>query len=150
MESAPTNLFDRIGGDALRVVITDFYNRLFGDLMIGFLFEGKDKARLIEREWEFTANFLGGNVRYQGRPIRTAHANSPIFGGHFERRLQLLRQAMAANNVDADVQASWVEHTQALRDQVTGDKGSDCKDTSVVAQPAAVDPTKSVRLGRKS
>ena len=148
MESV--TLFDRIGGDALRVVITDFYNRLFGDLMIGFLFEGKDKARLIEREWEFTANFLGGNVQYQGRSIRAAHANSPIFGGHFERRLQLLRQAMAAHNVDADVQASWIEHTQALRAQVTGDKGSECKDTAVVAQPATVDPAKSIRLGRKS
>ena len=56
MESAPTNLFDRIGGDALRVVITDFYNRLFGDLMIVFLFEGKDKARLCH----------GGSLTYGG------------------------------------------------------------------------------------
>lgn len=121
-----SDLYDKIGGEALRAVITDFYNRLTSDLMIGFLFQGKDTKRLIEKEWEFTANLLGADVRYTGRPIRKAHARSPIMGGHFERRLQILRETLRDHEVDAAVQERWIEHTLALRAQVTADRGSEC------------------------
>jgi len=145
--------FDKIGPDKLRAVITDFYSRIFGDLMIGFLFEGKNRQHLIDREYEFTAGFLGGDVKYTGRPMRTAHAASPIFGGHFERRLQILRETLRDNAVDPDVQQVWIDHTLALRAQITSDKGSECKDTSVVeanlAKPAA-DPDARVKLGRRT
>lgn len=133
MAARDPELFERIGAEKLREVITDFYERVFGDVMIGFLFEGKDKQRLIDKEWEFTAHFLGADVAYTGRPMRQAHASSPIFGGHFERRLQLLRQAMAANGVDDEVARVWIEHQQALRAQITVDRGSECKDSGVPA-----------------
>lgn len=121
-----SNPYDLIGPDKLRVVITDFYDRLFDDMMIGFMFTGKPKQQLIDREWQFTANLLGGDVHYEGRTIRKAHARSPILGGHFERRLQILRETMADNQVPVPVQERWIEHTLALRPQVTADKGADC------------------------
>ena len=43
---------------------------------------------------------------------------------------------MADHQIDAEVVASVVEHQQALRSLVTGDKSSECKDTLVVAAPA--------------
>ncbi len=127
------NLFNVIGPERLRAVIVDFYQRVFDDVMIGFMFIGKDRQHLIEREYEFTAQFLGGPVAYTGRPIKQAHAKTPIFGGHFERRLQILRNTMADHQIDPEVVASVVEHQQALRSLVTGDKSSECKDTLVVA-----------------
>jgi hemoglobin len=143
-------LFAKIGEAKLRAVVTDFYSRIFGDLMIGFLFEGKDRQHLIDREYEFTANLLGGDVKYTGRAMRTAHAKSPIFGGHFERRLQILRETLRDNAVDPDVQKVWIDHTLALRDQITSDKGSECKDTSVVAsEPAPANPDARIKLGRR-
>lgn len=146
------NLYDKIGGDKLRAVITDFYDRVFRDVMIGFMFQGKPKQHLIDREWEFAANFLGApDVKYTGRPMRTAHANHTIFGGHFERRLQILRETMRDHDVDPEVQASWIDHTNALRSQITRDKGSECKDTAE-SQPKpapVVDPDKPVKLGRR-
>ena len=148
-------LFAKIGEAQLCESITDFYSRIFGDLMIGFLFEGKDRQHLIDREYEFTANLLGGDVKYTGRAMRAAHAKSPIFGGHFERRLQILRETLRDHAVDADVQQVWIDHTLALRAQITSDKGSECKDTSVVAPdeaaPAAVtNPEARIKLGRRS
>lgn len=149
-----SRLFDKIGGDVLRAVITDFYDRIFRDVMIGFMFQGKDKQHLIDREWEFAANFLGApGVLYTGRPMRTAHAQHTIFGGHFERRLQILREAMRAHDVDPEVQAAWVEHTQALRSQITRDRGSECADT-VEARPklaiaVEASPDKLIKLGRR-
>lgn len=151
-------LFDRIGGDALRAVIVDFYDRIFVDPMIGFLFEGKDRQRLIDKEWELAARMLGADVRYTGRSMPAAHARVPILGGHFERRLQLLKNVLRDHAVDADVVAAWVEHTLALRSQVTGDAGSEC-DHDVAAARLVVDaaspeatappPPPIVKLGRR-
>jgi hemoglobin len=151
MISRGPELYAKIGGAKLREVITDFYARIFPDVMIGFMFEGKDRARLIEMEWQLAASILGApDVKYTGKPIRTAHAQTPIFGGHFERRLQILRETMRDHHVDPDVQRVWIEHTQALRSQVTSDKGSECKDTSVVAPPpSAPNPDTKIKLGRK-
>jgi hemoglobin len=112
----------------LRVVIDDFYSRLVDDVMIGFLFAGKDRARLVEKEWEFTARFLGADLPYTGRAIRVAHAHSPILGGHFERRLQILRETLDAHRLPFHVQWTWIEHTLALRSQVTADQGSECSE----------------------
>lgn len=138
-----STLFDQIGGDALRAVISDFYDRLFGDIMIGFLFWDKDKATLIQREWEFTARFLGADIPYTGRPMRKAHAASPILGGHFERRLQILRETLQKHQVPAAVAETWIGHTLALRAQITGDSGSEC-DHDVAAErlvaPGMTDP----------
>jgi hemoglobin len=144
-------LYARIGPNKLREVVTDFYARVFPDVMIGFMFAGKDRQRLIDKEWELAATILGApDVKYTGRAMRTAHAQTPIFGGHFERRLQILRETLRDHQIDPDVQRVWIAHTQALRAQITKDQGSECKDTSVVAPPeVAPDPDRKIRLGRK-
>jgi hemoglobin len=141
--------FEKIGAEKLRAVLADFYDRVFADVMIGFLFEGKSKQTLIQREYEFTAGFLGADIKYTGRPMRVAHAQSPIFGGHFERRLQILREAMRDHDVDPEVQKVWLDHSYALREQITSDKGSECKDTSAVKPEVAPDPDRRVKLGRR-
>jgi len=112
-------------------------------VMIGFLFVGKARARRVEKEWELAARMLGADIRYTGKPMREAHARVPILGGHFDRRVQLLRNVLADHAIDAEVQAVWIEHTLALRAQVTADAGSECDHdaalarTEVVAPPAA-------------
>ena len=145
-------LYAKIGDAKLRAVVTEFYARVFPDVMIGFMFQGKDKQRLIDKETELAATFLGApDAKYTGRPIRAAHANVAIFGGQFERRLQILRETLRDHAIDPDVQRVWIEHTQALRSQVTRDAGSECKDTSVVTPKLAIapDPDRTIKLGRK-
>lgn len=143
-------LFDRIGGDALRAVIEDFYRRVFDDVMIGFMFAGKDRARLIEKEWEFAARLLGADVPYTGRSMPAAHARVPITGGHFDRRTQILRDVLAAHAVDDDVRAAWLDHVEALRPQLTADKGSDCDHDAAAARTTIAPPAGGpIRLGRK-
>lgn len=146
-------LFDKIGGDALRAVITEFYRRVFDDVMIGFMFQGKDARHLIDREWELAASLLGApGVTYTGRPMRTAHAQHTIFGGHFERRLQILRETMRDHGVAQAVQDAWIAHTQSLRSQITRDQGSECRDTASAGPKLAVvaDPADAkIKLGRR-
>lgn len=122
------NLYDKIGPDKLRTVVVDFYRRVFDDIMIGFLFIGKNRQRLIDMECSFTSRFLGANTAYLGRSMREAHARTPIMGGHFDRRLQILRETLRDHDVDADVRDSWIDHQLRLRAQVTTDAESECTD----------------------
>lgn len=150
----PPALFDRIGPDALRLVLTEFYRRVFDDVMIGFFFRGKDRQHLIDREYELTAALLGApGVTYTGRPMRAAHAQHAIFGGQFERRLQLLRDTLRDHAVDPDVQRAWIDHQLALRPQITRDRGSECDDTAAARPRLAVappgDPDRPIKLGRR-
>jgi truncated hemoglobin YjbI len=145
-------LFDQIGEAKLRAVLTDFYDRVFVDVMIGFMFEGKDKARLVDKEYELVAALLGAGTKYTGRPMRSAHAAHTIFGGHFERRMQLLRNVFAAHDVPATVAKAWLDHAESLRSQVTRDKGSECATTESskgLRQAPEPPPDKPIKLGRR-
>ncbi len=149
-----TTLFEQIGEPKLRAVLADFYERVFRDVMIGFMFEGKDRARLIDKEYELVAALLGADVKYTGRPMRAAHAAHTIFGGHFERRMQLLRNVFADNAVPSEIATAWLDHAESLRWQITRDKGSECATTShhedhseqQVPEPP---PDAPVKLGRR-
>jgi hemoglobin len=144
-------LFELIGADALRAVVTDFYRRVFGDVMIGFMFQGKDRRRLIDKEYELVAALLGApGVTYTGRPMRAAHAQHTIFGGQFERRLQILKETMAEHSVDPRVQQAWIDHTLSLRSQITRDRGSECADPGPgLAIARETPPDAPIKLGKK-
>lgn len=108
--------FERLGGEpVLRAILTDFYDRVFADVMIGFMFKGRDRARLVELETQFTARALGADVAYEGRGMRQAHASVPILIGHFQRRYQILRETLADHAVDPDVMEAWLGHSRALQ-----------------------------------
>ena len=114
------SLYDRIGPDTLRAVLTDFYDRVFADIMIGYMFARADKQRLIDKEVELTARFLGAEQRYTGQPMREVHAPHKIFEGQYDRRLQILKNTLRDHAVDAEVAAAWIDHQLALRAQVVG------------------------------
>jgi hemoglobin len=121
-------LYERMGGEpALRAVIDDFIDRAFEDIMIGYLFRGADRARIKELEFQHASEFLGGPHEYEGRSLRAAHARHRIMGGQFARRLQLLRQVFAAHSVPEDVQAAFLAHNEALRDQITAQELGTCR-----------------------
>jgi hemoglobin len=123
-----TTPFDRIGGEALRRVLEDFYARVLADPMIGYLFAASNVHRLIQKEWELTARLLGAPQRYTGRPIGEAHAGRRILGGHFARRQRILDEVLEAHGVDPEVRRVWREHNDALRAQVTRDDPTECND----------------------
>jgi hemoglobin len=115
-----SRLLDKIGPEPLRAVIADFYDRVFADVMIGYMFASSDKQRLIDKEWELTARFLGGEAPYTGKTMRDAHAALQIFGGQFDRRLQILKNTLRDHRVDPAVAQAWIDHQLALRDHVVG------------------------------
>lgn len=134
--------FDELGGEpALRRIIDRFVDRLFDDVMIGYLFRSADRSRVKEKEFEHAAEHLGGPFAYTGRPLTNAHATHRIRGGQFMRRVQILKETLAELGAPAHVAEQWVAETLRLRPLITAEDGDVCDPspsprTSVPAGPA--------------
>ncbi|HXX67361.1 MAG TPA: group 1 truncated hemoglobin [Polyangiaceae bacterium] len=114
-----TTPYDEVGGEpAVRAVLTKLYDALFVDPIVGFLFSGKDKRRIVEQQVAFTCGFLGGPQRYTGKPLPEAHAELPLLPGHFDRRHFLLSQVLEQQGIADDVRRVWLRIDEGLRSSV--------------------------------
>jgi hemoglobin len=121
-------LYEAIGGEEkVRAILQSLYDKLFDDPMVGFLFEGKDKAHIIEQQLAFTCRFLGGPHKYEGKPLPVAHAGLPLLPGHFARRHLLLAQTLDEQRVPVDVKLVWLNIDQSLRSSVLA-SGEDARE----------------------
>jgi truncated hemoglobin YjbI len=113
-------LWDDAGGEeGVRRVLRALYDKLFDDVMVGFLFAGKDKEKIVERQVWFTARFLGGpQDRYTGRPLPETHSSLPLLPGHFDRRHHLLEETLAEERVPEHVAREWLRIDRALETSV--------------------------------
>jgi len=119
--------FEALGGEAaLRAIIDSFVDRIFDDLMIGYLFRAADRERVKAKEFEFAARHLGAAVEYTGRPLNEAHRAHRITGGQFMRRLQILKETLAEFHVPPEVSARWIDHTLSLQAQITDNALDQC------------------------
>lgn len=125
MQSCDWNLIEELatetqgGEERLLAMMVRFYDLQFADLMIGFLFFGKDKLHLAKSQAEYVSARLGQNrTRYEGPPIRKAHLRVPILIGHFNRRLVLLEQVFEEFDVPVHVREAWLSLDTSLRDLV--------------------------------
>jgi truncated hemoglobin YjbI len=124
--SQPT-LFEALGGEAvLRPLIARFVDRMFDDIMIGYLFRVADRERVKEKEYEHAAHHLGAPVDYTGRPLVEAHRAHRVTGGQFMRRLQILKETLAAFHAPPQVSEHWVQHTLSLQAQITNNALDQC------------------------
>jgi hemoglobin len=112
-------LYEALGGEErVRAILQSLYDKLFADPIVGFLFEGKDKAHIVEQQLAFTCHFLGGPHKYEGKPLPAAHAALPLLPGHFDRRHRLLEQTLVEQNVPAEVKRVWLTIDESLRSSV--------------------------------
>lgn len=122
--------FEALGGEpVLRALIDRFVDRLFDDLMIGYLFRSADRTRVKAKEYEFAARHLGAEVAYTGRPLTDAHRAHRITGGQFMRRLQILKDTLAEFQAPIAVVEHWVLHTLSLQTEITDNALDQCDPT---------------------
>lgn len=126
------SLYEKLGGESrLRDIIDTFVDRVFADRMIGFFFRNADRRRIKELEFQLAAGFLGAEIEYRGRPLEKVHANHPIMGGHFARRRQILSETLDFFEVPDEIKSAILQHTDALRPQITPESGSECDSSAV-------------------
>lgn len=119
--------FERLGGEAvLRPLIDRFVDRVFDDLMIGFFFARANRDRVKAKEYEHAAALLGAPVEYSGRPLKEVHQRHAIQGGHFHRRIQILRELLTEQGAPPDIREMWLAHTESQRGEITQSRASEC------------------------
>jgi hemoglobin len=118
-------LYERAGGEVVvRAVIDRFVDRQFDDRIIGFFFDGKDRAGVKRHEFEHAAAALGAPIRYTGRPIPALHRALRINAGQFRRRLALLKQEIERAGIEPEVEDAWLESQRRMERLITD--GTDC------------------------
>jgi truncated hemoglobin YjbI len=112
-----TAVIQQLGGETqFRAVLDDFYQRMLGDIMIGFFFEGKDIHHIAEQQTNFILMAAGLREHYSGKGPSTAHtALPPILPGFFDRRLRILEEALAASKIAPDLAKQWVRFEESFR-----------------------------------
>jgi hemoglobin len=133
---AERSLFDELGGEpALRRIIDRFVDRIFDDVMIGYLFARADRARVKQKEYEHAAEHLGGPVKYTGRALDAVHRPHQIRGGQFMRRVRILEETLTELGAPEAVRKHWLEHTLSLQHLVTNDAGGVCDPSIPLSGP---------------
>lgn len=124
-EVHPDSDFARLGGEpGIAAHIDAFVDRVAADFIIGFLFQGRDLARVKARETELACMHRGGPVRYAGRPLGAVHQPLRINRGHFRRRLAILRTVLSERGVPDEIIDRWIRHEQRLEPAIVD--GTDC------------------------
>jgi hemoglobin len=111
--------YEAIGGEGpVRAVLDTLYEQLFADPVVGFLFEGKNRQRIVDQQVALTCAFLGGPQRYEGLPLPEAHSKIPLLPGHFDRRHLLLERTLRVQGVPESAAEEWLRIDRSLRTSV--------------------------------
>ena len=106
-------LFERYGGFAtLRVVVSDFYDRVLDHEEVAPYFENIDMARLIDHQTKFIAALTGGPASFTDEQLRRAHQKHKISTEHFQIVSDILAETLEDHGVEA---ADVAEVTQEVR-----------------------------------
>lgn len=100
----------------LEALIREFYDALFVDVLVGFLFQPHDKEALIASQIRWLRAHLGDRKgTWGGGSIRAIHANLPILAGQFDRRHHVLEELLGKWEVPREVRDEWLLLDKSLR-----------------------------------
>ena len=113
-------LFDRVGGrERVRAILDRFYTRLFDDVITGFHFAGHERSKIVDGQLQFLAWATGADPELTVRHPKGAHVKvAPILRGHFDRRLVVLREVLAAEGLELSDIDAWIGLEEAMRKHV--------------------------------
>ena len=114
------NLENEVGGkEALERLIAVFYDRLFEDPIVGFIFSPHKKDELVQSQIQWLTAHLGDRSgTYEGKNLRVAHQDLPITSGHFNRRHLILRELLEEHELADSVQEAWLKLDLGLFDMI--------------------------------
>ena len=118
--SALKHLLESIGGEpALYRILEVFYAEMKDDPMIGYFFQGKPIHEIAGKQAEFILMAAGLRSKFEGKGPASAHTTlPPIYQGHFDRRLVILRTVLGREGVHAPQIEIWVQFEESFRAMV--------------------------------
>lgn len=99
------SIFERLGGFArVRLLVSDFYEKVLASERLARHFAGVDLRRLIDHQTRFISAIMGGPASYTDEQIARAHARLGITAAEFDEMAMLFRETLEDFGLpDADI-----------------------------------------------
>ena len=113
------NLFKRIGGDeAVNKAVDIFYDKVLADDRISGYFENIDMVAQERKQTAFLTMVFGGPSDYDGKDMRSAHANMQLENIHFDAVVENLAETLKELGVAESEIAEVAAIAESVRDEV--------------------------------
>jgi hemoglobin len=114
-----TTVFEDLGGFArVRLIVSDFYDKVLASERLSRFFQDIDIPRLIDHQTKFISAVMGGPASFSDEHIARAHGRLGISGEDFDEMAALFRETLE----DFDLPTQQIErldaHMTALREHV--------------------------------
>lgn len=116
------SLYEELGGgEALEMALDQFYEKVMDDPPVAVFFEDLDVEEIKAKQAQFWTIALGGEARYEGRDLRTAHAaarRKGLDGELFDRFIGHFRATLEELGVADEKIRNVLAVTDEKRDEV--------------------------------
>ena len=115
------SLFEKLGGFAqVRLIVSDFYDRLLDSETLRPYFEEIDVRRLIDHQTKFVSALMGGPVSFSNEHLGRAHHHLGISPEEYAEMGEIFRETLEDHDLpDADVERLYA-HILSLQEHVIG------------------------------
>ena len=141
--AAKKSLFDRLGGDkGIDAIVEDWINRAMADPRVnwrrsgvqqggisfrrGRSVEWKGDAQAVANMKKHIAQFIklstGGPAKYEGRPMKDAHANMRITNANFDAAVGDLKASLDKLGVPTEEQKELLAIVESTREQIAAER----------------------------
>jgi hemoglobin len=113
--------FERIGGFArVRLLVSDFYQKVLESEQLGTHFRRIDMRRLIDHQTKFFSAIMGGPASFTDDQIARVHAHLGITPAQFDEMADLFLETLEDFGIDPAETARLHAHVCSMRDHVLG------------------------------
>jgi len=116
------SLYHKLGGKAaIDAAVDRFYVKVLADERINFFFEDINMRRQHNKQKAFLSAALGGPIPWEGKDLRTAHANlSGLNDKHFNAVAEHLQSTLEELEVEPALLSEVMAVVESTRDAVLG------------------------------
>jgi len=116
-----SNLFERIGGFArVRLIVSDFYDRILDSETLRGYFADIDVRRLIDHQTKFVSALMGGPVSFTDEHLARAHNHLGITPEEYQEMAEIFRETLEYHVLSSVEVERLHAHILSLRDVVIG------------------------------
>lgn len=116
-----TSVFEQVGGFArVRLIVSDFYDRILDSENLRGYFAEIDVRRLIDHQTKFVSALMGGPVSFTDEHLARAHHHLAISPGEYAEMAEIFRETLEDHDLSPVEVERLHAHILSLRDVVIG------------------------------
>lgn len=118
-------VFERLGGFAkVRLLVSEFYDRVLESPTLAPYFAGVDMRRLVDHQTKFFSSIMGGPATFTDEHLERAHRHLNILPEHFDEVGEVLAETLEDADIDAAIVERIMAQVMAVRHRIIARAGT--------------------------